>query len=91
MQVKLSTLLTTVDYLVNYLDRRDFFNYIYSLHGWSIEEASRDMAYHYSGVFSHANDITLLSPSGSGLFVLISDCKKYAAKYDILFMVTRTN
>ena len=39
----------------------------------------------YSGAFAYAADLTLLSPSRSGLSVLISECEKYATEHDMLF------
>ena len=55
------------------------------------EETSGDwcggchMGHRYSGAFSYSDYLTFLSPSRSGLSVLISECEKYVAEYDILF------
>ena len=43
------------------------------------------IGHRYSGAFAYADDLTLLSPSRYGFSVLISECEKYAAEYDILF------
>ena len=43
------------------------------------------VGHRFSVAFVYAEDITLLSPSRSGLSVLISECQKFAAGYNILF------
>ena len=43
------------------------------------------MGHRYSGALAYADDITLLSPSKSGLTILVDECERYAAEYDILF------
>ena len=43
------------------------------------------MGHRYGGALAYADDLTLLSPSKSGLAILIHECEKYAAEYDILF------
>ena len=40
---------------------------------------------HMGHRFSGADDITLLSPSRSGMAILVKVCEKYAAEYDIIF------
>ena len=43
------------------------------------------MGYRLSGAFAYADDLNLLSSSRSGLAVLIYECEKFAAEYDIMF------
>ena len=43
------------------------------------------MGHHFSGVLAYADDITLLSPSRSGMAILVKVCEKCAAEYDIIF------
>ena len=45
------------------------------------------MVHRYSSELAYANDLTVVSPGGSGLSVLISECERYAAEYqyEILF------
>ena len=43
------------------------------------------MGHQFSGALAYADDITLLSPSRSGLAILVKECEKYAAVYDIIF------
>ena len=40
---------------------------------------------HYAGAPAHADDITLMSPSMTGLRRMGSICEHYASEYDILF------
>ena len=49
------------------------------------------MGHRYSREFTYADDLTLFYRSHSGLSVLISECKMYAAEYNIMLMVTRVN
>ena len=64
---------------------------ICSLHGWSLLKRLQEsgvgchMGHRFSGAFAYADDLTFLSPSCSGLSVVISECEKFAAEYDILF------
>ena len=43
------------------------------------------MGHHFIVAHAYADDITLLSPSRSGLAILVKECEKYAAEYDIIF------
>ena len=43
------------------------------------------MGHRFSGALAYADDITLLSPSRSGMAILVKVCEKYAAEYDIIF------
>ena len=43
------------------------------------------IGHHFNGPLACADDITLLSPSRSGLAILVKECEKYAAEYDIMF------
>ena len=43
------------------------------------------MGGHYAGAFAYADDITLISPSMTGLRKMSSICEQYASEYDILF------
>ena len=42
------------------------------------------MGHHFSGALAYADDIILLSPSRSGLAILVKECEKYAVEYDII-------
>ena len=43
------------------------------------------MGGHYAGALAYADDITLISPSMTGLRKMSSICEQYASEYDILF------
>ena len=43
------------------------------------------MGGHYAGALAYAIDITLISPSMTGLRKMSSICEQYASEYDILF------
>ena len=43
------------------------------------------MGGHYAGALAYADDITLMSPSMTGLRKMSSICEQYASEYDILF------
>ena len=43
------------------------------------------MGHHFSGTLAYADDITLLSPSRSGMVILVKECERYAAEYDLIF------
>ena len=43
------------------------------------------MGCHFTGVLTYADDITLLAPCKSALFIMIDVCEQYAAEFDILF------
>ena len=43
------------------------------------------MGHHFSDTLAYADDITLLSPSRSGLAILVKECQKYTGEYDIIF------
>ena len=43
------------------------------------------MGSHFTGALAYADDLTLLSPSISGLKILIEVCEQYARDFDILF------
>ena len=43
------------------------------------------MGGHYAGALAYADDITLKSPSMTGLRKMSSICEQYASEYDILF------
>ena len=43
------------------------------------------MVGHYAGALAYADDITLISPSMTGLRKMSSICEQYASEYDILF------
>ena len=43
------------------------------------------IGYHFSGALAYADDIILLFPSLSGMAILVKECEKYAAEYDIIF------
>ena len=49
------------------------------------------MGHRLSGALAYADDITLLSPSRSGMAILVKVCEKYAAEYDIILVVKRVN
>ena len=49
------------------------------------------MGHRFSGVLAYADDITLLLPGRSGMAILVKVCEKYAAEYDIIFIVKRVN
>ena len=49
------------------------------------------MGHHFSGTLAYAGDITLLSPSRSGMAILVKVCEKYAAEYDIIFNSKKVN
>ena len=42
------------------------------------------------GVFGYADDLSLLCPSFTGIKELLNICEKYARKYDILFIATKS-
>ena len=41
--------------------------------------------YYFSGALAYADDLTLLSPSRSGLATLVGVCERYATEFDIMF------
>ena len=43
------------------------------------------MGGHYAGALTYADEITLMSPSMTGLRKMSSICEQYASEYDILF------
>ena len=43
------------------------------------------MGGHYAGALAYADDITLISPSMTGLRKMSGICEQYASEYDILF------
>ena len=43
------------------------------------------MGGHYAGALAYADDITLISPSMTGLRKMSSICEQYASEYDSLF------
>ena len=43
------------------------------------------MGEHYAGALAYADDVTLISPSMTGLKKMSSICEQYASEYDILF------
>ena len=43
------------------------------------------MDVHFSGALAYADDITLLSPSMSGLRTLSQVCEEYATEFDVTF------
>ena len=43
------------------------------------------MGGHYAGALAYADDITLISPSMTGLRKMSDICEQYASEYDILF------
>ena len=47
------------------------------------------MGGHYAGALAYADDITLKSPSMTGLRKMSSICEQYASEYDILFILLR--
>ena len=49
------------------------------------------MGHRYSGEIVNTDELTLLSPSHSGLSILISECKKYVTEYDTLFNGNKSN
>ena len=48
------------------------------------------MGNHYTGCIGYADDITLLTPTRSGLKVLIDICEKYAHEYCVNFNGTKS-
>ena len=44
-----------------------------------------DMGEHYAGALAYTDDITLISPSMTGLRKMSCICEQYASEYDILF------
>ena len=49
------------------------------------------MGHHFSGALVYADDITVLYASRSGLAILVKECERYAAEYDIILIVKRFN
>ena len=43
------------------------------------------MGHRFGGALAYADDITLMSPSRSGMAILVTACEQYAAEYDIIF------
>ena len=43
------------------------------------------MGGHFTGALAYADDITLLSPSMSGLRTLSKVCEEYATEFDVTF------
>ena len=48
------------------------------------------MGGHYGGALAYADDITLISPSMTGLRKMSSICEQFASEYDILFKPIRS-
>ena len=44
------------------------------------------MGGHFTGALAYADDITLLSPSMSGLRTLSKVCEEYATEFDVTFI-----
>ena len=40
---------------------------------------------HYMGVYCYADDLTLLSPTYTGLQEMLKNCERYANDHDIMF------
>ena len=49
------------------------------------------MGHRFSGALAYADDITLMSPSRSGMAILVKVCEKYAVEYDIIFNSKKVN
>ena len=45
--------------------------------------------HHFSGALANADDITLLSPSRSGLVILVKECENYAAMSMTSFLIVK--
>ena len=43
------------------------------------------MGHRHAGALAYADDLTLLSPSRSGLKILVEECERYADEFDIIF------
>ena len=60
------------------------------IYGWITEKLEKSgvgchMGNHYTGGIGYADDLTLLTPTRSGLKVLIEICEQYADDYCVTF------